>query len=85
MMAGTPRTAAEMDRRVTTVEVQLVNIGSKLDRHIDLERAAILAMEDRQHKQEVMMAKLIGGLIVAQFLAILLAPTIRAAFGLGAV
>lgn len=82
-VATSPRTATEMDRRVTTVEVQLLNIGSKLDRHIELERGAIEEMEARQHKQELTMARLIGGLIVAQFLAILFAPTIRAALGLG--
>ena len=72
-----------MDRRVTTVEVQLINMGVKLDRHIELERGAIEEMEARQHAQELTMARLVGGLIVAQFLAILFAPAIRAALGLG--
>lgn len=78
-----PRMANEMDRRVTTVEVQLLNIGTRLDRHIEVENDMIERLEASQHKQELQMARLIGGLIVAQFLAILFAPTIRAALGLG--
>ena len=81
-MTTTPRTANEMDRRVTTVEVQLLNMASKLDRHIEQTGDIIERMEERQIKAEVGMARLIGGLIVAQFLAIIMAPAIRAALGL---
>lgn len=72
-----------MDRRLTTVEIQLVNMGRTMDRHIEQTSDLIERLEGAQHKQELTMARLVGGLIVAQFLAILFAPAIRAALGLG--
>ena len=78
-----------MDRRLTTVESQLLNVVARLDEHITLERAErkdLMTLMDRldarQDKNDVLMARFIGGLIVAQFLAILFAPVIRAALGL---
>ena len=78
---------------MTTVEVQLLNMAGKIDKHIEqsarnneLQEArfeeAIEKLEERQLKAEIGMARLIGGLVVAQFLAILFAPVIRTALGL---
>lgn len=53
-----------------------------MDRHIEQTGDLIERLESAQHKQELTMARLVGGLIVAQFLAILFAPAIRAALGL---
>lgn len=78
-----------MDRRLTTVESQLVNVVARLEEHIAIERAErkdLMALVDkldaRQDHQDVLMARFIGGLIVAQFLAILFAPVIRTSLGL---
>jgi hypothetical protein len=76
------RSADEMDRRVTTVEVQLLNMSTKLDRHMGQTAALIETLDRRQDHSDVIMARMIGGLIVAQFLAILFAPAIRVALGL---
>ena len=77
-----PRTALEMDRRMTTMEVQLLNMTTKMDMHIEQTRHMIDRLDQRQDRADVVMARLIGGLIVAQFLAILFAPVIRSALGL---
>ena len=77
-----PRTALEMDRRMTTMEVQLLNMSTKLDLHIEQTRHMIDRLDQRQDKSDIFMARLVGGLVVAQFLAILFAPVIRAALGL---
>lgn len=79
---ATPRTASEMDRRLTTVEIQMLNLGNKLDTHITATNRLIDKLDERADRTDVFIARLIGGLIVAQFLAILLAPVIRASLGL---
>lgn len=77
-----PRSADEMDRRMTTVEVQMLNLTTKLDAHVGATNRLIDRLDARADKADVVMARMIGGLIVAQFLAILLAPALRAALGL---
>ncbi len=77
------RPASEMDRRLTAVEVQMVNLTTTLDRHVRDASRMLEKLDDKTDKQELMMARLIGGLIVAQFLAILFAPALRAALGIG--
>lgn len=76
------RPASEMDRRLTTIEVQLLNMGTKLDKHIESTQTLIERLDTRQDKADVFTARLVGGLVVAQFLAILFAPVIRASLGL---
>ena len=76
------RPASEMDRRTTTLEVQMVNLNRELQNHIQQTNRMIEKLDDRSDRHELLMARLIGGLIVAQFLAILFAPVIRSAFGL---
>ena len=81
--SGKPtRTAYEMDRRLTTIEVQMVNLATKLDAHVAASNALIDRLDLRQDRADVFAARLIGGLIVAQFMAILFAPVIRGALGL---
>jgi hypothetical protein len=72
------RSAVEMDRRMTTLEQQVISISNTLQRTNDL----IDKLDHRQDRTDILQARMIGGLIVAQFLAILFAPAIRAAFGL---
>lgn len=71
-----------MDRRLTTIEVQMVNLASKLDGHVISTNRLIDKLDSRADKSDILMARMIGGLIVAQFLAILFAPALRAALGL---
>jgi hypothetical protein len=71
-----------MDRRLTTIEVQIINLGTKLNDHMTQTNRMIEKLDDKSDRHELMMARLIGGLILAQFLAILFAPVIRSAFGL---
>lgn len=79
---GPPRSADEMDRRLTTVEVQMVNLVTKLDAHVSATNRLIDKLDARADQSDVFMARLVGGLVVAQFLAILFAPVIRASLGL---
>ncbi len=82
METAAARPASEMDRRTTTLEVQMVNLARELQKHMDQTNRMIEKLDDRSDRHELLMARLIGGLIVAQFLAILFAPVIRTAFGL---
>ncbi len=76
------RPASEMDRRLTTIEVQMLNLSKTLESHMVQTTRMIEKLDDRSDRHEILMSRLIGGLIVAQFLAILFAPVIRNAFGL---
>lgn len=76
------RSASEMDRRVTTIEVQMVNLATKMDSHIVLQSRLMERLDERADRSDVFIARLVGGLVVAQFLAILFAPVIRASLGL---
>lgn len=76
------RSASEMDRRLTTMEVQLMHVATKLDEHVQTSARIVERLDSRQDRADIVMARLIGGLIVAQFLAILFAPVIRGALGL---
>lgn len=76
------RPASEMDRRLTTIEVQMVHLATELDRHISATNRLIERLDHRADRADVFTARLVGGLVVAQFLAILFAPVIRSAFGL---
>lgn len=76
------RAAWEMDRRLTTIETQMVNLATKLDAHVEASNRLIERLDARADRTDVLMARLIGGLIVAQFLAILFAPVIRTSLGL---
>lgn len=78
----TPRPASEMDRRLTTMEVQLLGMARTLDAHIERTNTLIERLDSRADRQDVFTARLVGGLVVAQFLAILFAPVIRASLGL---
>lgn len=84
-----PRRASEMDRRMTTMEVQLLNMGRRMDEHIvqsslsdERTAVAIAHLDHRQDRSDIFTARLIGGLLVAQFLVILIAPAVRTAIGL---
>lgn len=84
-----PRYASEMDRRLTTVELELLHMGRRLDVHLSDSRRegdtlarAIDTLDKRQDRSDIFTARLIGGLLVAQFLVILIAPAVRAAVGL---
>jgi hypothetical protein len=74
--------AGEMDRRMTVMEQQLLNMGRRLDEHMVSTNRMIEKIDDKQDRADLMMARMVGGLIVAQFLAILLGPALRAALGL---
>ncbi len=83
------RLASEMDRRVTTLELQLLHMGSRLDTHLidsrregDALARSMEILDKRQDRSDIFTARLIGGLLVAQFLVILIAPAVRAAIGL---
>ena len=83
------RSAAEMDRRLTTFEVELMHMGRRLDTHVadsrregDALLRAVETLDRRQDRSDIFTARLIGGLLVAQFLVILIAPAVRAAIGL---
>ena len=76
------RSAGEMDRRLTALEVQMVNLTTALDRHVVASNSLIDKLDARQDRADIFAARLIGGLVVAQFLAILFAPVIRSSLGL---
>jgi len=83
------RYASEMDRRVTAFEVELVHMGRRLDAHVTDSRRegdallrAIETLDRRQDRSDIFTARLIGGLLVAQFLVILIAPAARKVIGL---
>jgi hypothetical protein len=69
-------------RRVTILETQFSALGRRIDEHIDKTNKLIERLDERADRADILQARLLGGLIVAQFLAILFAPALRAALGL---
>lgn len=83
-MTGPIRRRADDDveRRVTILETQFAALGRRIDEHIEVTNRLISKLDERADRADVLQARLLGGLIMAQFLAILVAPALRAALGL---
>lgn len=60
----------------------MVHLTTRLDAHVVQTSQLIERLDSRADRADIFMARMIGGLIVAQFMAILFAPVIRAAFGM---
>jgi hypothetical protein len=71
-----------VERRVTILEAQFSALGRRIDEHIATTNKLIERLDERADRADVLQARLVGGLVVAQFLAILFAPALRSALGL---
>lgn len=67
---------------MTILEQQFASLGKRIDAHIETTNRLIDRLDERADKSDILQARMIGGLVVAQFLAILFAPALRAALGL---
>ena len=67
---------------MTILETRFSDLLSRMDTHIVTTNALLAKLDERADRADVVQARLIGGLIVAQFLAIIFAPALRTALGL---
>lgn len=67
---------------MTVLETQFAALGRRIDEHIDVTNKLIDRLDARADRSDIFQARMLGALVVAQFMAILFAPALRAALGL---
>jgi hypothetical protein len=67
---------------VTVIEVELLNLGKRFERHTTKSDQLLEKLDQRADKQELVMARLLAGLAVLMFLGQVLAPVVGRLLGL---
>jgi len=67
---------------MTVVEVELLNLGRRFQRHVDRTETLLEKLDARMDRTDVLMARLLAGISVLIFLGQLLAPAVGRLLGL---
>ena len=81
---GRSFTGTGMGDRVTTLEVELVNLGRRFERHVDSSDRLLEKLDARMDRNDIVVARLLAGISILVFLGQVFAPVVRRALGLPA-